>query len=151
MQSKAKTIEEYLSNLPEERKQYFEKLMQVIQNNIPKGFEKTISYGFIGYVVPHSLYSAGYHCTPELPLPFISLANQKWFIAFYHMWMYADEELSNWFIWEYEKVCKYKLDMWKSCVRFKKMDDIPYELIWELVKKMSVKDWIKLYEKRVKN
>jgi len=99
-------------------------------------------------VVPHSIYPSGYHCTPELPLPFINIANQKGYIAFYNMWIYAGEDLSDWFIAEYWKVCKYKLDMWKSCIRFKKMDDIPFDLIWELVTKMSVKDWVELYENR---
>jgi hypothetical protein len=109
-----------------------------------------MSYGMIGYVIPHSVYPDGYHCNPKLPLPFISLASQKNFIAFYHMGMYADETLLNWFTTEFPKHSKAKLDMGKSCVRFKKMDDIPFELIGMLVKKMTAKQWIATYEKLYK-
>ncbi len=151
MESKILTIEEYIQNVSEGRKLYFEKLRKTIQDNIPEGFVEEISYWMLWYVVPHSLYPDGYHCSPELPLPFISIANQKWFIALYHMWIYADEKLLDWFVTEYKKHSKYKLDMWKSCIRFKRMDDIPYELIWDLVKKMSVKKRIEIYEWAFKN
>lgn len=109
-----------------------------------------MSYGMIGYVVPHSIYPSGYHCSPDLPLPFINVASQKNFIAFYPMGIYADQNLYDWFVGEYPKHCKRKLDMGKSCIRFNKMHDIPYELLAELVKKMSVFDWITLYEKKFK-
>lgn len=146
MQSKALTPEHYLSELPEERKIPMLKLREVIKNNLPEGFEEVMCYGMLGFVVPHSIYPKGYHCDPKLPLPFISLASQKNFIALYHMGIYADENLLNWFVSEYPKHATTKLDMGKSCIRFKKMEDIPFELISELAKRVSVTDWIKKYE-----
>ena len=116
----------------------------------PKGFEEQLNYGMIGYVVPHKIYPDGYHCDPKLPLPFLSLASQKNFIALYHMGIYAKPDLLEWFVSEYPKHCKSKLDMGKSCVRFKKMEDIPYALLEELMKKMTVQDWISCYEKNYK-
>lgn len=146
MQSIALSPQEYLSNLPEDRKEVMQKLRNSIIENIPQGFEEVMSYGMLGFVVPHSIYPKGYHCNPKLPLPFINLASQKNFIALYHMGIYADEKLFNWFVAEYPKHCKAKLDMGKSCIRFKKMDDIPFELIGELAGKVSVANWIKTYE-----
>ena len=146
MQSKATTPEHYLAELPEDRKEAMLKLRNVIKDNLPKGFEEQMSYGMLGYVVPHSIYPNGYHCNPKLPLPFINLASQKNFIALYHMGIYANKNLLDWFVAEYPKHFKTKIDMGKSCLRFKKMDDIPFELIGELVKKMSVQDWISIYE-----
>jgi len=151
MNSNATSVEEYIEELPDDRKDVIIKLRKVINDNLPNWFEEEMSYGMIGYVVPHSIYPAGYHCTPELPLPFINIASQKNHIGFYYMWMYADKELLDWFIWEYPKYCSRKLDMWKCCVRFKKLDDIPYDLIWEIVTKMTVENWINLYENNVKN
>ena len=147
MQSKAKTVSEYIKELPPDRKEAITKLRKYILKNLPKGFKEGIGYGMMGYYVPHSIYPNGYHCTPELPLPFAGMASQKNFISFYHMGMYADPELLKWFTTEYPKHTKAKLDMGKSCVRFKKPEHSPYELIGKLMKKMSVKDWIKLYEK----
>lgn len=146
MQSKALTPQEYLSNLPVDRKEVMQKLRNSIIKNIPQGFEEVMSYGMLGFVVPHTIYPDGYHCDPKLPLPFMNLASQKNFIALYHMGIYANEQLYNWFVAEYPKHCKAKLDMGKSCIRFKKMDDIPFELIGELAGKVSVTDWIKTYE-----
>jgi hypothetical protein len=146
MQYKANSPEDYLNQLPEDRKGPIKKLRSIINKNIPKGFEETMSYGMIGYVVPHTMYPKGYHCTPELPLPFMNIASQKNFIAVYHMGVYAKKELLDWFVAEYPKHCKRKLDMGKSCMRFKYMDDIPYALIGELALKMTVKDWIDTYE-----
>jgi uncharacterized protein YdhG (YjbR/CyaY superfamily) len=146
MQSKALTPQEYLSNLPVDRKEVMQKLRNSIIKNIPQGFEEVMSYGMLGFVVPHTIYPDGYHCDPKLPLPFMNLASQKNFIALYHMGIYANEHLFNWFVAEYPKHCKAKLDMGKSCIRFKKMDDIPFELIGELAGKVSVTDWIKTYE-----
>jgi hypothetical protein len=140
------TVLEYLVNLPEERKNAFNALRDVILKQLPQGFEECINYGMIGYVVPHSIYPAGYHCDPKLPLPFMNLANQKNFIAFYHMGIYGNAELMSWFVNEFPNYSKAKLDMGKSCIRFKKMEDIPFELIGELVKKMSTEDWINQYE-----
>lgn len=150
MQSTAKTPAEYVDSLPDERKSVIENIRKTVLDNLPEGFEETMGYGMLGYVVPHSIYPSGYHCDPKTPLPFISVASQKNFIAFYHMGIYADETLLNWFIAEYPKHCKTKLDMGKSCIRFKKMNDIPYELLGQLVAKMSVQDWISLYEKNLK-
>ena len=109
-----------------------------------------MSYGMIGWVVPKSTYPAGYHCYSDLPLPFINLANQKNFIALYHMGIYADEELYLWFTSDYAYHCKYKIDMGKSCIRFKRMNDIPMGLIGELVSKIKVEEWIKIYENNLK-
>ncbi|MBI1222900.1 MAG: DUF1801 domain-containing protein [Bacteroidetes bacterium] len=151
MQYQAQTPDQYMAQIPEDRKEPMEKLRAAILENLPDGFEETMSYGMIGYVVPHSVYPPGYHCDPKLPLPFISIASQKNFIGFYHMGMYADPQLLNWFVEEYGKRVKGKLDMGKSCVRLKKMDQIPYELIAELSRKMTAQDWIALYEKNYKN
>lgn len=146
MQSQAKTPKQYLTELPEERKNPMEKLRKTISKNLPEGFEETMSYGMLGYVVPHTIYPNGYHCDPKLPLGFIAIASQKNFIALYHMGIYADKNLYDWFVSEYPKHCKTKLDMGKSCIRFKKMDDIPYDLIAELLQKVSVQEWITMYE-----
>ena len=150
MISKAQSPEAYIQELTPDRKDVIGKLRQVILDNLPDGFEETMNYGMIGYVVPHSRYTAGYHCTPELPLPFMSLASQKNHIGFYHMGIYADPELMEWFTSEYPKYSSRKLDMGKSCIRFKNMKDIPYKLIGELVGKVKVADWIAQYEKNIK-
>lgn len=150
MQSKAKTPAAYISELPEERKQAMMKLRETILENLPEGFEEEMSYGMIGYVVPHSLYPAGYHVNPELPLPFINIASQKNFIALYHMGIYSDKDLLNWFVKEYPKHAKTKLDMGKSCIRFKNINHIPYELIGKLVSKVNAEQWIKKYEQALK-
>lgn len=150
MQSKATTPTEYLENLPEERKEPMLKLRQTILEHLPTGFEEQMSYGMLGYVVPHSIYPAGYHCDPKTALPFLSVASQKNFIALYHMGIYMDEKLLNWFTDEFPKHSKKKLDMGKSCIRFKKPGDIPFDLIGELVEKMSVEDWISKYESVLK-
>lgn len=146
MRANGKTVNEILTNLPEDRAEPFNKLHDVIVKNLPKGFEAAISYGGLGYVVPHKLYPAGYHCKPSEPLPFAGIASQKGSINFYHMGIYADPALLKWFQAEYPRHSKQKLDMGKSCVRFKKMDDIPYKLIGALMKKISVKQWIETYE-----
>lgn len=147
MKSKATTPEQYLSELPEDRKEAMLKLRNAIKENLPQGFEEVISYGMLGYVVPHSIYPSGYHCDSKLPLPFINLASQKNFIALYHMGIYANKNLESWFVSEYPKHVKTKLDIGKSCIRFKKMDDIPFDFIGELAAKVSVEDWISNYEK----
>ena len=151
MQSKAKSVKEYLEELPADRVEPVKKLRNAVLKNLPEGFKEEMSYGMIGYVVPHSLYPDGYHCDPKLPLPFACIASQKNFIAFYHMGVYADKKLLDWFIKEYPKHSKQKLDMGKSCIRFKKFDQIPYDLIGELINKIKVKDWIKVYETNYKN
>lgn len=146
MTSKATTVNEYIASLPEDRITAMEHLRKILKKNLPKGFEECMSYGMIGYVVPHKLYPAGYHCSPELPLPFLSIASQKNFIAIYHMGIYANPELLQWFTKEHAKASGKKLDMGKSCIRYKKVEDIPFELLSELAKKMSPKEWIALYE-----
>jgi hypothetical protein len=132
--------------VPEDRRKHFIQLRQSILDNIPEGFSEQINYGMIGYVVPHSTYPDGYHCKPTDPLPFANIASQKNFIGFYHMGIYSNPELLDWFVSEYPKHCKLKLDMGKSCVRFKKPEQIPFELIGELMTKVSVNDWINTYE-----
>ena len=150
MTSSATTVDEYIANLDDTRKEAITNLRNTILKNLPKGYQEEISYGMVGYVVPHSLYPKGYHCDTKLPLPFMSFASQKNFIAFYHMGIYASPELLKWFQEEYPKHCKHKLDMGKSCIRFKKPDQIPYELIAELCKKIDVKEWIETYEANYK-
>jgi len=150
MTSTATTPKEYIAQLPEDRKAPITKLNELIKKHMPEGLEAGMSYGMLGYYVPKSIYPDGYHCKPFPPLPFINLASQKNFIALYHSGMYAKKELYDWFVAEYPKHCKYKLDMGKSCVRFKKIDDIPYDLIEELLGKMSIEEWISIYENTIK-
>ena len=150
MKTTGATVEEILENIPEDRKEAFHKLHQTIVSNLPEGFEPGISYGMLGYVVPHHLYPAGYHCKPSEPLPFVSIASQKNSINFYHMGIYADATLLNWFVAEYPKHSKQKLDMGKSCIRFKKPEYIPYELLGQLMQKMTAAQWIALYERNLK-
>ena len=151
MQYKATSPEDYISQVPEERQSTLKKLRKVINANLPKGFEEGIQYGMIGYYVPHSIYPDGYHCTPTKPLPFMSFASQKNSVNLYHSGIYAKPELHDWFVNEYPKHCKRKLDMGKSCIRFKKLDEIPFDLIGELSTKLSVDEWIKIYESAIKN
>ncbi len=146
MTSKATTVDQYINEAPDDRRAALQQLRTIILENLPEGFQEEMSYGMIGYVVPHSIYPKGYHCTPELPLPFMSFASQKNSINFYHMGIYAKPELYDWFVAEYPKHSKQKLDIGKSCLRIKKPENIPFELIGELVKKMSTAEWIKTYE-----
>ena len=150
MKIEANSPDEYIDNVPEDRKQAMARLRFEIKKSLPPGFEETMSYGMIGYVVPHSVYPDGYHCDTSLPLPFINLASQKNYIAVYHSGIYASKELQEWFISEYKKSNGKKPDMGKSCIRFKKMDEIPFELIGELATKMTTREWIDLYENNIK-
>jgi len=143
-------IKTYIDSLEVDRKHPMIELIDVVEKNIPNGFEKIMNYGMPSFVIPHSIYPNGYHVTPDLPLPFIGIASQKKHIGFYHMGLYADSKLLDWFISEYPKYCKLKLDMGKSCIRFKNISEIPYELIGILTSKMTVKDWIDIYEKNIK-
>ena len=147
MQSQASTVDAYLTSLSQDRQQAISAIRKAILKNLPAGFVEQMSYGMIGYVVPHSLYPAGYHCTPALPLPYMNVASQKKFIAIYHMGMYANTQLLKWFTDECSKQVSGKLDMGKSCIRFKKPANIPFDLLGELAGKLSVAEWIKLYEK----
>ncbi|WHF52966.1 DUF1801 domain-containing protein [Chryseobacterium gotjawalense] len=150
MKIEANSIEDYLNNVPEERKSSFRKLYETVSQNLPQGFQEELSYGMIGWNISLETYPAGYHCTPNTPLPFINLASQKNFIALYHMGIYANKDLLKWFTEEYPKYSARKLDMGKSCIRFKKTDDIPFELIAELCRKIEPQDWISTYEKLYK-
>jgi hypothetical protein len=145
MQSKATSPQEYIDSLPADRKQPMIELRKVILKNLPKGFSEVMSYGMLGYVVPHSLFPAGYHCNPKDPLPFLCIASQKNFVAVYHMCIYSDPQLLKWFTGEYAKQSKRKLDMGKSCLRFKKPDEIPFKLIGELATKVTPQQWIDRY------
>lgn len=150
MKYNATSPEDYISQIPEERQDTLKKLRQVIKDNLPKGFEEGMIYKMIGYYVPHSVYPDGYHCDPKTPLPFMSFASQKNSVNLYHSGIYAKKELYDWFVNEYPKHSKRKLDMGKSCIRFKKLDDIPFKLIGELTKKMTCEEWIDVYESAIK-
>lgn len=150
MQSKAKTTKEYIEALPDDRKEAMNKLRKVILKNLPKGFEEVMGYGMPGFVVPHSIYPDGYHCDPKQPLPFMGIASQKNHISVYHMGLYADKKLMEWFLKEYAKVSKSKPDIGKSCIRFRKPENIPYELIGKLSSKMTPQDWATKYNKSFK-
>lgn len=150
MTSKATSAEQYLAELPDEQRPAVAALRNTILKNLPKGYQEVMQYGMLSYVVPHSLYPAGYHCDAKQPLPFMALAGQKNSVNFYHMGMYMQPELLQWFENEYPQHSSGKLDMGKSCVRFKKPEHIPHALIGQLVKKMGVKEWIALYESKLK-
>ena len=151
MTIKADNIKEYISKIEDkEKREAFSLLRNVIIKNLPKGFQECMSYGMIGYVVPHSIYPDGYHCNPELPLPFVNIASQKNFIAVYHMGIYFNSELLKWFTEEHKNRVKSKLDMGKSCIRYKKPGEIPFELIGELMRKISLKDYVKTYDSLLK-
>lgn len=146
MQSKAKTVDEYIETLPADRQKAIADIRAVVNKNLPKGFEEMMSYGMMGWTVPHKLYPKGYHCDPKQPLPFMGLASQKNFISFYSMCLYSDEKLLKWFQKEWPKHSSRKIDMGKSCIRFKKIDDIPLKLLGELAKKVTPAQWIEIYE-----
>jgi len=150
MQSKATTVDAYIAELPEDRQKMINEFRKVIKKNLPKGFQECMNYGMIGWVVPHSKYPGGYHCNPKDPLPFMGLASQKNSVNFYHMGIYGDPKLLKWFTDEHAKASSKKLDMGKSCVRYKKQEDIPLKLIGELAAKLSPDQWIAQYEKMLK-
>ncbi len=150
MQSTAATPEAFLDELCAERKHVMTELRTILLQNLPNGFTETMSHGMISYVVPHALYPKGYHCNPKQPLPFLSIASQKNFIAVYHMVMYADDVLLNWFKKAYSRQCNTSLDMGKSCIRFKKTGSIPLQLIGALAAKMTPAEWVALYENQIK-
>jgi hypothetical protein len=143
------TVAAYVDALPEERRTIIERLRKTFKRNLPKGFEETLNYGMIGYVVPLELYPAGYHVSPSQPLPFISLASQKQYVAVYHMGLYS-AELSKWFGAEWQRHTDARLDCGKSCIRLRDLEGIPYELFGELARKMTPRDWIAAYEQSLK-
>ncbi|HEX8270470.1 MAG TPA: DUF1801 domain-containing protein [Flavobacterium sp.] len=150
MQSTATSPDQYIGSLPDDRKGPMTAIRKALADNLPKGFSESMEYGMLSYSVPHSIYPAGYHCNIKQPLPFISVASQKNFIAVYHMGLYSDPAMLHWFTTEYPKHSATKLDMGKSCIRFKRVDAIPYELIAQLASKMTVEQWISLYESHLK-
>lgn len=150
MGSKTISPKDYIDNLPEDRKKVVSEMRRLVLRNLPNGFTETISYGMLGYVVPHTLYPGGYHFDPQEPLPFMCIASQKNYVALYHMGVYGDKKLLEWFTSEYAKQSKTKLDMGKSCIRFKKLDQIPYNLIGELASKITPNEWIAIHEKNIK-
>lgn len=150
MKIEAKSPEEYIAQLLEDRQEAISKLREIIKINLPEGFSEEMNYGMIGYVVPFELYPKGYNCNSDEPLPFISIASQKNHIGFYHMGIYAKKELLDWFVSEFSKYSKLKLDMGKSCIRFRNPKKIPFELIAELCQKMTPENWIETYERQLK-
>ncbi len=148
--SKPTNIADYIAAIPEDRITPFNKLRSILNKELGGEFDEQFHYGMLGYVVAHRDYPDGYHCDTSKPLPYVNLANQKGYIALYHMGLYADDAIKDWFVEEYTKHCAHKLDMGKSCIRFKKMDDIPYALITELLRKQSRDQWIALYEEKIK-
>jgi len=143
-------FEEYFTAVADDRKEAMANLRAQIEANLPAGFEAMMNYGMPSWVVPHSLYPDGYHVNPELPLPFLSLASQRSHIAIYHMGLYADPALMAWFVGEYPKYSRLKLNMGKSCIRFKNPRRVPFELIGQLCSKMTPDRWVSIYEKRVR-
>ena len=150
MQYKAGSPDEYIDMIPEDRRAAIQKLRRIIKKNLPKGFQEETGYGMIGFAVPHSKYPAGYHCNPQDPLPFMGIASQKNFIAVYSMAIYSNPVLLKWFTNAHAKVSAKRLDMGKSCIRYKKPEDIPYNLIGELASKITPDEWIAIYEKVLK-
>jgi len=148
MAAKPTTPKEYVDQLPADRKKVIAKLRTTLRKHLPKGFKEEMNANMLGYVVPHSLYPDGYHCNPAQPLPFINIASQKNYVAIYHLGIYSDKKLFDWFTTKAADTVKGKLDMGKSCIRFKKMDNIPFDLIAELAQKMTPQDWIQLYDKQ---
>lgn len=146
MRSSAATPAQYVAELPEERRPVVKKLRQILKKNLPKGFKETIDSGILAYVVPHTIYPDGYHCNPKSPLPFISLASQKQYLSLYHMGLY-DEGLSKWLKREWSKHTEAKLDMGRCCIRMRKLDRVPYDLIGTLASRMTPQDWIGIYER----
>ena len=145
MTSTAATVDEYLAELPEDRREAISAVRQAILKNLPKGYEEGMMYGAIGYYVPHSIYPAGYHCDPKIPLPYAGLASQKNYMTVSMGCVYGDESVKRWFVEEYKKTGK-RLDMGESCIRFRKLDDLPVELVGKAIKMMPVKKFIAGYE-----
>ncbi|MBI3143587.1 MAG: DUF1801 domain-containing protein [Bacteroidetes bacterium] len=150
MNLQALSVSDYLAKVPPGRQDDFNSLRQAMLQHIPAGFQEVLSYGMIGYVVPHTLYAPGYHCDPKLPLPFASIAVQKNSINLYHMGLYASPGLLDWFTAAYAHACSKKLDMGKSCIRFKNKESMPLGLIGELMTKLTPEAWIHLYETNLK-
>lgn len=141
------SFQQLLQQVPEDRHDAMNTLRKLFSTQLPKGFEELIKATSLDFVVPHSLYPNGYHCNPKQPLPFISIVSQKNVLTIHHLGFYASPELTEWFVTEYSKKYTPKLDMGKGCLKFKKMEEIPYDLLKSLCKKLTVKEWVDLYEK----
>jgi hypothetical protein len=139
------SIDAYLAALPDDRREALDALRAVINRNLPKGYEEGMQYGMPAWFVPHSVYPAGYHCDPSQPLPFVSIASQKSHIGLYLFCLYMNPELMSWFEAEWRKTGS-RWDAGKSCVRAKKLADIPIELVGKVVKKVPVKTFVASYE-----
>jgi uncharacterized protein YdhG (YjbR/CyaY superfamily) len=146
----ASTVADYLEQLPADRRPWVERLLQTLRTHLPPGFTETISYGMPAFVVGHERYPAGYHCDPKLPLPFISIGSQKAAVTIYHMGLYADGDLLRWFEKRWVESGAGKLDMGKSCVRFKKPEQVPWGLLEDLAGRMTPDDWVSTYERAFK-
>ena len=145
MQSQAKTVDEYLAELPDDRRELVEAVRAEILKSLPDGYEEGMQYGMIGYFVPHSVYPAGYHCNPKQPLPFANLASQKQYVSVYLYCVYSDDRQADWFRKAWEKTGK-KLNMGKSRVRFRKLEDVPLKVIGQAVRRVPVSKFIATYE-----
>lgn len=149
MQSKAANVKDYLAELPADRRAAIEKVHKVILANLDKDFKEGMQYGMICYAVPHSVYPPGYHCDPKQPLPYAGLASQKHYMSLYIMSSYGNESSENWLREEFAKAGK-KLDMGKCCIRFKKLDDLPLDVIGKAIKRVTAAEYIKFYEANIK-
>ena len=149
IKSKAKSVREYLDSLPEDRRAMIRAVREVILKHLPKGYQEIMQYGMISYAVPLSLYPPGYHCGKDVPLPYACLASQKNYLSLYLCNIYGDKGTEKWFRTEF-KVRGKKLDMGKSCVRFKKVEDLPLDVIGKAIARTPVRDFIALYEKAIK-
>jgi uncharacterized protein YdhG (YjbR/CyaY superfamily) len=141
------TIQEYFAQVAPEYQEATIRIFDILKENLDPTFQAGIIYNMPGFEVPKSVYPSGYHCKPFPPLPFVNVAAQKNFIALYHMGLYAEPELYNWFVAEFPKHSSKKLDMGKSCIRFKKAEDVPFELIAQLAQRMTAQQWINVYER----
>ncbi len=150
MQSKAKTVDQYLASLPADRREVLEAVRAVVLKNLSKEYEEGMQYGMIGYFVPHSVYAPGYHCDPKQPLPFAGLASQKNHTSMYLMCAYNDPGHQAWFRAAWAKTGK-KLGMGKACIRFKKLDDVPLQVIGEAIRRIPAKKFIEHYESAIKS
>lgn len=150
MQSKAASPDEYVESLPDDRRETVAAIRKVVNDNLPPGFKECMTYGMIGWVVPHSLYPPGYHCDPKLPLGFMGLASQKNYISLYSMCLYAGAKHLEWFQNEWPKHSTKKLNMGKSCIRFPKPEHVPLDLIGQLASRVTPQQWIEMYEKALK-
>ena len=147
----AKNPDDYIAQLPDDKREAVVKLREEVLKNLPKGFIECLNYGILGYVIPHAVYPKGYHSDTKLPFPFANIGAQKNFVVFHHLGIYVSPKLLNWFIGEYPKHTDSKLDMGKGCIRFKNPDKIPFKLVGELMRKISAEEWIDQYEKAILN